>query len=190
MLNKESQGIHADQEKTWSVAPPSAESISQQATTSDSRDSRICRAAGFRRGCFLWVIESLSARLRRSALRPGQPLGSAEITHAFHPVRGQRFVVLEIKEVSGVEILSLRRSEMGSLAVRREWTPMKPNAQKCRGAAGDPLTGLGQNQDRSAQMMSERALCRHADGQGRRRNPRNRRSLLNFPARCLSSWRA
>jgi hypothetical protein len=115
VLNKESQGIHADQEKIWSVAPPSAESISQQATTSDSRDSRICRAAGFRRGCFLWVIESLSARLRRSALRPGQPLGSAEITHAFHPVRGQRFVVLEIKEVSGVEILSLRRSEMGSL---------------------------------------------------------------------------
>jgi hypothetical protein len=62
------------------------------------------------------------ARLRRTTLRPGQPLGSAEITHPFHPLRGQRFVVLKIKEVSGVEILSLRHAEMGSLAVRREWT--------------------------------------------------------------------
>jgi len=30
--------------------------------------------------------------------------------------------VLKIKEVAGVEILSLRHAEMGSLAVRREWT--------------------------------------------------------------------
>jgi hypothetical protein len=49
-------------------------------------------------------------------------LGSAEITHPFHPLRGQRFVVLKIKEVAGVEILSLRHAEMGSFAVRREWT--------------------------------------------------------------------
>jgi Family of unknown function (DUF5372) len=53
---------------------------------------------------------------------PGRPLGSAEITHSFHPPRGQRFVVLKIKEAAGVEILSLRHAEMGSLAVRREWT--------------------------------------------------------------------
>jgi hypothetical protein len=64
--------------------------------------------------------------LRRTALRPGQPLGTAEITHPFHPLRGHRFVVLKIKKMYGVEILSLRHAEMGSLAVRREWTDWAP----------------------------------------------------------------
>src|SRR6516164_2506555 len=32
-----------------------------------------------------------------------RPLGSAEITHPFHPLRGQRFVVLKVRTVSGVE---------------------------------------------------------------------------------------
>jgi hypothetical protein len=53
-------------------------------------------------------------------------LGSAEITHPFHPLRGHRFVVLKIKKVSGAEILSLRHAEVGSLAVRREWTDWAP----------------------------------------------------------------
>src|SRR5215467_5700101 len=61
VLNKESQGIPADQEKTWSVAAPSAESISQEATTSGSHDSRICQVVRLVRGCFLWVIERRSA---------------------------------------------------------------------------------------------------------------------------------
>jgi len=51
-----------------------------------------------------------------------QTLGWAEITHPFHPLRGRRFIVLKLRKVSGVEILSLRHAEMGSLAVRREWT--------------------------------------------------------------------
>ena len=76
------------------------------------------------------------ARLRRTALRPGQPLGSAEITHPFHPLRGQRFIVLKIKEVSGVEILSLRHAEMGSLAVRREWTDWA-----APGTSREPISG-------------------------------------------------
>src|SRR5436190_17916334 len=50
---------------------------------------------------------------RRTALLANHPLGSAEITHPFHPRRGQRFVVLKVRRVSGVETLSLRhvRSE-------------------------------------------------------------------------------
>ena len=51
-----------------------------------------------------------------------QPLGSAEITHPFHPLRGRRFVVLKIRKVSGVELLSLRDAELGSFAIAREWT--------------------------------------------------------------------
>jgi Family of unknown function (DUF5372) len=51
-----------------------------------------------------------------------QPLGSAEVIHPFHPLRGQRFVVLKVRRVSGVETLSLRHIELGSFAVPREWT--------------------------------------------------------------------
>src|ERR1700756_608895 len=66
------------------------------------------------------------ARLLRTALQPGQALGSAEITHPFHPFRGQRFVVLKIRMISGAERLSLRHAEMGSFAVRRDWTDWAP----------------------------------------------------------------
>ena len=55
-----------------------------------------------------------------------QSLGSAEITHPFHPLRGRRFVVLKLRKVSGVETLSLRHTEMGSFAVPREWTDWEP----------------------------------------------------------------
>jgi hypothetical protein len=49
-------------------------------------------------------------------------LGSAEVTHPYHPLRGQRFVVLKLRRVSGVETLSLRHPDLGSFAMRREWT--------------------------------------------------------------------
>jgi Family of unknown function (DUF5372) len=49
-------------------------------------------------------------------------LGSAEIVHPFHPLRGQRFTVLKVRTVSGVETLSLRHEKLGSLAVPQEWT--------------------------------------------------------------------
>jgi Family of unknown function (DUF5372) len=53
-------------------------------------------------------------------------LGWAEITHPFHPLRGQRFVVLKIRKIAGAERLSLRHAEMGSFAVRRDWTDWAP----------------------------------------------------------------
>ena len=49
-------------------------------------------------------------------------MGSAEVTHPFHPLLGQRFVVLKVRRVSGVETLSLRHAELGSFAMPREWT--------------------------------------------------------------------
>lgn len=49
-------------------------------------------------------------------------MGSAEITHPFHPLRGQRFAVLKVRHVSGVATLSLRHAELGSFAVPQEWT--------------------------------------------------------------------
>jgi hypothetical protein len=53
-------------------------------------------------------------------------LGSAEVTHPFHPLRGQRFVVLKVRTVSGVETLSLRHAELGSFAMARDWTDWAP----------------------------------------------------------------
>src|SRR5258706_15725863 len=58
----------------------------------------------------------------RTALLSRQPLGSAEVTHPFHPLRGQRFVVLKVRRVSGVETLSLRHPDLGSFAMGREGT--------------------------------------------------------------------
>ena len=49
-------------------------------------------------------------------------MGFAEITHPFHPLRGQRFAVLKVRRVSGVATLSMRHAELGSFAVPQEWT--------------------------------------------------------------------
>ena len=49
-------------------------------------------------------------------------MGLAEITHPFHPLRGERFAVLKLRTVSGVELLSLRHPDLGSLSVARDWT--------------------------------------------------------------------
>ena len=62
----------------------------------------------------------------RTALLSHQPLGSAEVTHPFHPLRGERFVVLKVRRISGVETLSLRHSDLGSFAMPREWTDWAP----------------------------------------------------------------
>src|SRR5215831_8713338 len=80
-----------------------------------------------------WRLLSVPACLRRLARSVqtahwlSQSLGSAEITHPFHPLRGRRFVVLKLRKVSGVETLSLRHTEMGSFAVPREWTDWAPS---------------------------------------------------------------
>src|SRR5467141_2938144 len=75
----------------------------------------------------------------RTTLRSRQPLGSAEVTHRFHPLRGHRFVVLKVRRVSGVETLSVRHSELGSFAMPREWTDWAPPNAQVTPAGGDPL---------------------------------------------------
>jgi hypothetical protein len=64
-------------------------------------------------------------------------LGSAEITHPFHPLRGQRFGVLKVRKVSGVETLSLQHAKIGSFAVPRDWTDWAPP-----GAHSQSMKGL------------------------------------------------
>ncbi|WP_347338730.1 Y4bD/Y4pK family protein [Bradyrhizobium nanningense] len=80
----------------------------------------------------------LLARPRQTALQSNRPLGSAEVTHPFHPLRGQRFVVLKVRRVAGVESLSLRHAELGSFAMPREWTDWgSPDTQAA--ASAEPL---------------------------------------------------
>src|SRR5690349_11823198 len=55
-----------------------------------------------------------SAHAKRTALRFNRTLGSAEVVHPFHPLRGQRFLVLKVRTVSGLETLSLRDADRGS----------------------------------------------------------------------------
>src|SRR6266446_2220489 len=79
------------------------------------------------------------AQSHRTALRSRQPLGTAEVTHPFHPLRGHRFVVLKVRRVSGVDTLSLRHSELGSFAMPREWTDWAPPNAEVTPAGGEPL---------------------------------------------------
>jgi hypothetical protein len=65
-------------------------------------------------------------------------LGLAEVVHPFHPLRGQRLVVLKRRRVSGVETLSLRHPDLGSVAMPREWTDWAPSDQQVC-AHGAPL---------------------------------------------------
>src|ERR1700752_2780025 len=76
------------------------------------------------------------ARSVQTALWLSQTLGSAEITHPFHPLRGRRFAVLKLRKGSGVETLSLRHPERGSFAVPREWTDWAPP-----GPPSEPIDG-------------------------------------------------
>jgi len=66
-------------------------------------------------------------------------LGSAEVTHPFHPLRGQQFVVLKVRRVSGVDTLSLRHTELGSFAMPREWTDWAPPSTQVTPAGSPPL---------------------------------------------------
>src|SRR5262252_2857180 len=68
-----------------------------------------------------------------------QHLGSAEVTHPFHPLRGHQFVVLKVRRVSGIDTLSLRHSELGSFAMPREWTDWAPRNAQVAATDGQPL---------------------------------------------------
>ena len=57
-----------------------------------------------------------------TAHRSNRHSGWAEITHPFHPQRGQRFRILKTRRVSGVETLLLGGVGGGPNSVPLEWT--------------------------------------------------------------------
>jgi len=71
------------------------------------------------------MVASVHWVFRRSARTTqvgNESLGWAEVRHPFHPLKGQRFLVLKTRRVGGTETLILREPTRGSIAVRREWT--------------------------------------------------------------------
>ena len=55
-------------------------------------------------------------------------LGSAAITHPYHPLRGQQFPLLKIRRIGGAETVILRGTSGGTFAVPLAWTDRaKPN---------------------------------------------------------------
>ncbi len=51
-------------------------------------------------------------------------LGNATITHPFHPLFGQSYEVLKVKEVNGTRLYSLR-TDSGVMCVHESWTNRK-----------------------------------------------------------------
>jgi hypothetical protein len=49
-------------------------------------------------------------------------LGFARVTHPFHRFHGQTFEVLKIRRLASGQSLSLRHPEVGTFALRRDWT--------------------------------------------------------------------
>ena len=45
-----------------------------------------------------------------------------QITHPFHPLRGQQFLVLKTRRVSGRQTLILQGSPQATFAVAADWT--------------------------------------------------------------------
>ncbi len=68
------------------------------------------------------IQNSACRRSEQTALVPHSPLGWAEISHPFHPLRGRRFEVLKKRRIAGVDTLILRELERGTLSIPREWT--------------------------------------------------------------------
>lgn len=66
----------------------------------------------------LWVFP----RPRLNALSNNNHLGYAKITHPFHCFHGQKFQILRMINISGIETISLKHPTRGNFAVPCEWT--------------------------------------------------------------------
>jgi hypothetical protein len=53
-------------------------------------------------------------------------LVSVNVTHPFHPLRGQTFIVLKRTKVAGIVTLCLRHPDLGTFAIPQDWTDWSP----------------------------------------------------------------
>jgi len=74
-------------------------------------------------------------------------LGWTQITHPFHPFRGQQFLILKTRRVSGIDTLILRGSTSGTFGVPLAWTDRAlPSTHTDGPKVACPLDGQGLRQ--------------------------------------------
>ncbi len=61
-------------------------------------------------------------QLELTTLKSNKYSGYATITHPFHPLKDQRFQILSTKNFNNRDILSLKMSTRGPIAIPRDWT--------------------------------------------------------------------
>lgn len=80
-------------------------------------------------------------RLKSTTLDDKELLDWAEITHPFHPLRGQKFPVLKSQKLEQRDVLSLKGSHRGTIVVPRDWTDKAdPNPYCCSDVASPILS--------------------------------------------------
>ena len=65
---------------------------------------------------------SACRRVLSTALDPNEISDWTEVTHSFHPLRGQRFPILKSRKLEQRDVLCLRGGQHGTLNVPRDWT--------------------------------------------------------------------
>jgi len=63
-----------------------------------------------------------SAQSKVKALQHNELSGYAEVTHPFHPLKNQRFLILKTRKIAGCQTLTLKGGLTGTFAVPLEWT--------------------------------------------------------------------
>jgi hypothetical protein len=67
-------------------------------------------------------------------------LGSVQVTHPFHPLRGQRFEVRNRKRWRGEDLFTVFPEGLAPLSIPRDWTDLRdPNAYDVAGIAQPPV---------------------------------------------------
>jgi hypothetical protein len=57
-----------------------------------------------------------------TTLRLKEKLGSATITHPFHPLSGKNIQILKTRKIGGRIVLTLRNEHVGNINVPADWT--------------------------------------------------------------------
>jgi Family of unknown function (DUF5372) len=83
-------------------------------------------------------LERLGRRVR-TALSSSKLSGWVEITHPFHPLRGQRFEILTYKSTATGAVLTLKGPPGNFLIVPLEWTDAAPPRPFKTGDPGTPI---------------------------------------------------
>jgi uncharacterized protein YbbK (DUF523 family) len=68
-------------------------------------------------------------------------MGSVQVTHPFHPLRGQRFEIRNRKRWRGEELFTVCPEGLAPLSIPRDWTNLRePNHYEIAGIIQPPVS--------------------------------------------------